>query len=118
MALRRYFAGAWYSLFDGFVVRVQRKRTKQGYWASNSNQESHDVFYYEGSRQLRFFGSRYPDEYILHVPSASWWQVNMPDWAKDRREIILERLVEELELKKIKKYKIDPDDSQFKSTYS
>lgn len=55
-----------------------------------------------GRRRLSFYiVGRYKDEIYslenyegveIHVPAGERWKIEMPDWAKERRKIILQRL--------------------------
>jgi ribose 5-phosphate isomerase B len=51
------------------------------------------VKYFEGDQDLELQidpGLKQPS--VIHVPSPERWRSEMPDWARDRREVILERL--------------------------
>ncbi|MCF8062393.1 MAG: ribose 5-phosphate isomerase B [Deltaproteobacteria bacterium] len=68
--------------------------------SKSGRQEEHDVvisfgyiLYSEGKRTLELTvepGLKHPT--IVHVPSASRWDEEMPDWARGRREEILSRI--------------------------
>jgi hypothetical protein len=52
------------------------------------------VVYREGENALRFYGKIIArDRDILHVPSLENWLRIVPEWARDRREIILQRIL-------------------------
>ena len=53
------------------------------------------VYYWEGSRGLFFDGGWGVQPRITYVPSPEQWLEVAPDWARDRREIIVQRLIDD-----------------------
>ena len=51
------------------------------------------LYYYEPDGKISFEGTWPPkSRAILEVPSLGEWEIKMPDWAKSRRAVILERI--------------------------
>lgn len=52
------------------------------------------VFYWEGSRGLLLDGGWGAQPLVTYFPSAAKWPDVAPDWALDRRDLILQRLID------------------------
>lgn len=52
------------------------------------------VFYWEGSRGLYLDGGWGVRPFVTYFPSAAKWPEVAPEWALDRRELILQRLID------------------------
>ena len=50
------------------------------------------VVYWEGRRGFLFDGGWGVGPAILYVPSPDVWQDVMPDWLRDRRSVVVQRL--------------------------
>ncbi len=53
------------------------------------------VFYWEVARGLYFDGGWGVTPYITYVPTAEKWAEIAPDWARERRDVILQRLADD-----------------------
>jgi hypothetical protein len=51
-----------------------------------------EVVYWEGSRGFLFDAGWGVEPPVLYVPSPDVWQDVMPDWLRDRRGIVVQRL--------------------------
>lgn len=52
------------------------------------------VLYWEGSRGLLFDGGWGVQPLVTYFPDAARWAEIVPEWARDRREVILQRLLD------------------------
>src|ERR1041385_998977 len=78
-------------------MRMINRRKSLGYWVTVLGGEWH-VVYHEGERWLsmNFELGGFGQQEILYVPSMDKWLREMPDWAKNRRTEIVERVIGEL----------------------
>src|ERR1051325_6926323 len=81
------------------VLRIAQKRRRDGlgYWVSVHGGEWHVVFHealHSLSMDFEMGGFGHPD--ILYVPTEEEWTRSMPEWARDRRREIMERVMGEL----------------------
>ena len=53
-----------------------------------------DVFYWEGARGLHFDGGWGVSPLVTYFPTAERWAEIAPGWALDRRDVILQRLID------------------------
>jgi hypothetical protein len=51
-----------------------------------------EVIYWEGDRGVLFGAAWGVEPPVLFVPSPQIWHDSMPDWLRDRRDEVLERL--------------------------
>lgn len=51
-----------------------------------------EVIYWEGDRGFLFDAGWGVDPSVLHVPSTEIWHDVMPDWLRDRRSVVVQRL--------------------------
>ena len=88
------------------AVATEREQLRiQGYWVEyvspgvlRAGEDDFAVVYHEGDRQHFFDGklSRNSTPDILHVPSQSAWRHRTPEWIREKRPLILERVRQEL----------------------
>lgn len=52
------------------------------------------VYYWEGARGLLFDGGWGADPVVTYVPDEPTWARVAPDWARDRRVEIVQRLID------------------------
>lgn len=75
---------------QGFYVEVDSPGLYRG-----SNLHNFGLYYYEPDGKISFEGTWPPkSKATLTVPSPNEWEIEMPDWAKTRRAVILERIAE------------------------
>ncbi|MBK8652097.1 MAG: hypothetical protein IPN23_10390 [Elusimicrobia bacterium] len=56
----------------------------------------HYIRYLEGGEKIDFeVEPMNQSPSVISIPSAERWKAEMPDWAKDRRDVILKRLKDE-----------------------
>ncbi len=86
-------------------IREHRRVKNQGYWVEylspgqvRAADDDFAVVYHEGERWHFFDGKEHPApaSNILTVPSPAAWPTQVPDWMRDRRDVILERMTQEL----------------------
>ena len=83
VAIPLLILGAW--------LNSSQQRKKRGYYVDSSGgAEEGTVIYHEGEHTLDLYFQRYPN--IIYVPTDAAWQEQMPDWAKDRKTEIMERI--------------------------
>jgi len=87
------------------VFGERRRRQRQGYWVEyfssgvlRVDEDDFAVVYHEGDKSHWFYGktSRPPAPDILSVPSEAAWQAEMPEWMREKRGIIIERIEQEV----------------------
>lgn len=52
------------------------------------------VFYWEGSRGLYLEGGWRVRPYVTYFPSAAKWPEVAPEWAMNKRDLVLQRLID------------------------
>ena len=53
------------------------------------------VFYWEGSRGLYLDGGWGARPFVTYFPSATKWLEVAPEWAIDKRDLVLQRLIDD-----------------------
>lgn len=53
------------------------------------------VFYWEGSRGLHFDGGWGIRPFVTYFPSAARWPEVVPEWAIGKRDLVLQRLIDD-----------------------
>jgi hypothetical protein len=76
------------------VRNTLRRRTEGFHVYKRRGGEDGVLFYEEGEKSLQIYFNRFED--IIYIPCASIWKEIMPDWARDRRDEIVERIKERI----------------------
>jgi hypothetical protein len=73
------------------VVGERVRRFIEGYYAyMRGGTEDGDLVYVESDHELRLYFRRHP--HVIYVPSDGMWVATMPDWAKQKKKIIMQRM--------------------------
>ena len=83
-------------------MRDRHRRRVQGFWIEyvspnvlRTDERDFAIVYHEGEGSLFFYGKERPrpERDRLLTPSAAAWDAAAPQWARGRRELIMQRLV-------------------------
>jgi hypothetical protein len=90
------------------VFKKRRQRQREGSWVEwispgllRAGEDDFAVVYHEGGRQHFFYGKAGPPPMrcVLQVPSQAAWPSHVPVWMGERRDLILERIRQNLPAK-------------------
>jgi len=75
----------------GILISERLRRSVQGFYTYlRGGAEDGDLVYVERGNKLRLYFQR--PARTIYVPSDSKWVEMMPDWAKQRRDVIMNRI--------------------------
>jgi len=73
------------------IIGERLRRLIDGYYTFiRGGAEDGDLVYVEGNNELRLYFKRRP--HTIYVPSNKTWDDVMPNWARQNKEIIIERI--------------------------
>lgn len=88
---------AW--LFYRDWGRKNRELLRQGFhveWVSpgvvRAGPDDIAIVYHDPRGEISFEGKEVGRNAVVHIPASSAWKLKVPDWAKDQRHIIIERI--------------------------